>query len=165
VGTTGDAGTLAVGIRGSEGEHVALTVGCPEGYESPSGPVDVVLHRLEAGRKPQYDISCPPVRRNIVVVVRADHGPGLPIMYLGREIGSTDESGAAHAVVSAPSNEDVEVLLSTREPGHERLRPQNPSMKFVSSDANDIKIFSVQFQLEPDRHSSAPRSALPVRLH
>jgi hypothetical protein len=86
-------------------------------------------------------------------------------MYLGTEVGRTDESGAAHAVLSAPSNEDVEVLLSTREPGHERLRPQNPSMKFVSSDANDIKIFNVQFQLEPERHSNPPRSALPVRLH
>jgi hypothetical protein len=166
VGKTGDAGTLGVAIEGGEGEHVALSVVCPDGFASPSAPVDVVLHRLvEPGRKPEYDVSCPPVRRNIVVVVRADHGAGLPVMYLAREIARTDESGAAHAVVSAPSNEDVEIVLSTKEPEHERLRPQNPSMKFASSDTNEIKMFNVQFQLEPLRHPSAPHSTLPVRLH
>jgi hypothetical protein len=167
VGVTGDAGTLGVVVRGSEGEHVALGVVCPDGYASPVASIPVVLHRLaESGRRPEYDIQCPPVSRSIVVVVRADRGAGLPLMYLGKEVARTDESGAAHALITAPASEDVEVLLSTNETGHERLRPQNPSMKFLSTDRSDIRFFDFQFQLAPERaHASAARPAMPVRLH
>jgi hypothetical protein len=167
VGRTDEHGSLLLSVRGTEGEHVPITVACPEGFLSPGNATDVVLHRLnDPGRKPEYDISCRPTRRSVVIVVRADRGPHLPVLYLGKEIARTDESGAAHALVEVPASDDLEISLSTAEPGHERLRPQNPSIKFVGSDTNDIKIFSVQFQQEPEmRRASAPARQMPVRIN
>lgn len=167
VGTTGDSGTVTLTVRGVEGEHIPVAVTCPEGFQSPSAPTDVVLHHLaEPGRRPEYDVSCVPKRRRIVVVVRADHGPDLPVLYLGREVARTDESGAAHAIIETPANEDVEIGLGTSDASDGRLRPQNPSMKFVASDTNGIKVFSVQFEVEADkRRASGPRTARPVRLN
>jgi hypothetical protein len=167
VGHTDPAGTLALAIRGSEGERVSLRVSCPDGFLSPDQPTEVVLHRLaEAGRRPEYDVRCPPITRRVALVVRADHGPHLPVLYLGKEVARTDESGAAHALVSVPANEDVEVTIGTGEPGSERLRPQSPSMKFASSDQDDVKVLSVAFALEPEKPRLGPaRSLLPIRLH
>jgi hypothetical protein len=167
VGETDDHGALTLAIRGSEGERVALTVSCPPGFQSPALPTDVVLHRLsEPGRKPEYDLQCPPVTRSVVIVVRADNGPRLPVLYLGKEVARTDESGAAHALVSVPASDDVDITIATNEPGNERLRPQNPSMKFVPSGPDDIKALTVKFALEPDkRRAAVSKPSLPVRLH
>jgi hypothetical protein len=166
VGKTGERGSLALAIHGTEGEHVALTVACPEGYQSRGNPIDVVLHRLsEPGRKPEYDVACRPVTRSLVIVVRADQGPRLPVLYLGKEVARTDESGAAHALVKAPASEDVEVTISTSDAANQRLRPQSPSMKFVAADQGDIKLFSVKFTQEPEKRRAASRPLLPVRLN
>jgi hypothetical protein len=167
VGLTDARGALTLAVRGGEGEHVPITVACPERFLSPGKPTDVVLHRLDdPERKPEYEVRCRPVNRSVVIVVRADHGPHLPVMYFGKEIARTDDSGAAHALLDVPASDEIEISLSTSEPGNERLRPQNPSMKFVSTDTNDIKIFSVQFQQEPEtRRASAPARRLPVRIN
>ncbi|HEX3772087.1 MAG TPA: hypothetical protein VHV30_14525, partial [Polyangiaceae bacterium] len=166
-GHTDAKGSLALAIRGSEGERVLLAVTCPDGFQSPAQPTEVVLHRLsDPGPKAEYDLQCPPVTRSVVIVVRADNGPRLPVLYLGKEIARTDESGAAHALVTVPASEDVEITLSTSEPASERLRPQNPSMKFTATAGDDIKLFSVKFALEPEkRHAVVAKSTLPVRLH
>jgi hypothetical protein len=167
VGLTDARGALTLAVRGGEGEHVPITVACPESFVSPPKPADVVLHRLDdPDRKPEYEVQCRPMNRSVVIVVRADHGARLPVVYLGKEIARTDESGAAHALLDVPASEEIEISLSTGEPGNERLRPQNPSMKFVSGDTNDVKIFNVQFQQEPEtRRASAPARRLPVRIN
>jgi hypothetical protein len=167
VGHTGGSGIVAIGIRGGEGEHVPIRVLCPEGFVSPEQATDVVLHRLaDLSRKPEYAVRCSPVNRTMLLVVRADHGVHLPVLYLGQEIARTDESGAAHALLRVPYNDEVEVTLSTSEPGNERLRPQNPSIKFESTHHEDIELFNVQFQLEPKKHPrSGPARPLPIRLN
>lgn len=166
VARTRDTGALALAIRGVEGEHVPITVSCPEGFVSPAQPTDVVLHRLaDPGRHPEYEVRCSPVTRNLVVVVRADRGAGLPVVYLGRVIARTDASGAAHALVQAPANEEVELTLSTSEAGNERLRPQNPSIKFGGADRDNIKMFNVAFQIEAQKRSPPALRAMPIRLN
>jgi hypothetical protein len=167
VGHTGGSGIVAIDIRGGEGEHVPIRVLCPEGFVSPEQPTDVVLHRLaDLSSKPEYAVRCSPVNRTMLLVVRADHGVHLPVLYLGQEIARTDESGAAHALLRVPYNDEVEVTLSTSEPGNERLRPQNPSIKFESTHHEDIELFNVQFQLEPQKHPrSGPARPLPIRLN
>jgi hypothetical protein len=168
VGKTGDTGTLTLNIHGTEGERISLKVACPEGYVSPVQPTEVTLHRLaEAGKKAEYDVTCPSVNRRVALVVRADHGPRLPVLYLGKEVARTDESGAAHALLSVPANEDAEITIGTGEAGAERLRPQNPSMKFVPSDQDDVKVLNVAFAQEPAKrvYVAPPASTLPVRLH
>jgi hypothetical protein len=165
VGHTGDTGRVTLQIHGSEGDRVPLTIGCPDGLRAPDHATDIVLHRLDdPTRKPEYDVQCRPTSRSEVIVVRADRGVHLPVLYLGREIARTDESGAAHALVDVPEGEDVEVTISTSEPGNERLRPQNPSIKFSGADASDLHVFSVQFQLEEVRQASGAR-AMPVRIN
>jgi hypothetical protein len=167
VGRTDGRGAVTLAIRGGEGEHVPITVSCPDGLISPGEPTDVVLHRLDdPRRRPEYEVHCRPMNRSVVVVVRADKGAHLPVMYLGKEIARTDESGAAHALLEVPAADDVEITLATTERGSERLRPQNPSIKFVGTDASDIKLFSVQFQLEPEtRRASAPARRMPIRIN
>jgi hypothetical protein len=167
VGRTGSDGTVAIEIRGTEGEHVPIRISCPDGFVSPEKPTDVVLHRLaDPNRRPEYAVRCSPVNRDMLLVVRADQGAGLPVVYLGHEVARTDESGAAHALLRVPYNDEVEVTLSTVEPGNERLRPQNPSIKFVSTNHEDIELFNVQFQLEAPKHPKAGSARqLPIRLH
>jgi hypothetical protein len=165
VGKTNEAGAVTIRVRGAEGDRLPVTVACPDGYIAPDRPTEVVLHRLDdPSRKPEYDVRCRPVSRPFFVIVRSDHGPRLPVLYLGKEIARTDESGAAHAVVDVPLGEDVEITLATVDPGSERLRPQNPSMKFSGAETNDLHVFSVQFQVEEPRAASA-RPALPVRIN
>jgi hypothetical protein len=167
VGRTDAQGLAGLSIRGSEGEHVALTVTCPDGFHAPTQTIDVVLHHWsEAGRKPEYEFPCSPLNRTVVVIVRADRGPNLPVLYLGREIARTDESGAAHALVSVPASDDMEITLSTSEPGSEHLRPQNPSIKFSATDREPLKLYSVKFSLEMEKRravASGPR--MPVRIN
>ncbi len=165
VGITNDGGGVTLRVRGSEGDRLPLTIACPDGFIAPDRPTEVVLHRLDdASRKPEYDVRCRPVSRPFVVVVRADRGPRLPVLYLGKEIARTDESGAAHAVVDVPLGEDVEITLGTGEPGSERLRPQNPSMKFSGAATNDFHVFGVQFQVEETRQAASAK-LLPVRIN
>jgi hypothetical protein len=166
VGRTDDAGTVTLAVRGAEGEHVTIGIGCPDGFVASGKAADIVLHALEdPTRKPEYDVECRPVHRTIVVVVRADRGAHLPVMYLGREIARTDESGAAHALLDVPASEDVEVSLSTAEEGNQRLRPQNPSLKFFATDPSDLKVFSIPFQVEPEARVYRTERRLPIRIN
>ncbi|HEY4014110.1 MAG TPA: hypothetical protein VGM06_12280 [Polyangiaceae bacterium] len=166
VGRTDDAGTVTLSVRGAEGEHVTIGIRCPEGFVATGKAADVVLHALEdPTRKPEYDVECRPLRRTIVVVVRADRGPNLPVMYLGREVARTDDSGAAHALLDVPASEDVEISLSTVDAANQRLRPQNPSMKFFASDPSDLKVFSVPFQVEPEARLYRSERRLPIRIN
>jgi hypothetical protein len=169
--TTDDDGAVLVLIHGKEGGHVALSVFCPEGFLSPGRSTDVVLHRLaDPGRTgAEYDVRCPPVLRGVVVVIRADRGPNLPVGYLGREVARTDASGAGLALLRVAANEQVEIVLDTSQAtpsGGGRLVPENPSMKFTSTDREDMKLFDVRFDLAANRRPVASSArTLPVRLH
>jgi len=166
VGRTDDGGTVTLAVRGAEGEHVTIGIRCPDGFAAAGKGADIVLHALEdPTQKPEYDVECRPLHRTIVVVVRADRGANLPVMYLGREVARTDESGAAHALLEVPASEDVEVSLSTSEAGNERLRPQNPTMKFFASDPSDLKLFSVPFQVAPEARVYRAERRLPIRIN
>jgi hypothetical protein len=167
VGRTGDSGALALAVGGREGQHVSIAVACPDGFLSPAKPIDTVLHRLDdTRRKPEYEVSCRPLARRVVVVVRADRGPNLPVLHLGKEVARTDGSGAAHALLEVPVSDDVEITLGTTEPGGERLRPQNPSIKFVGAEPDEIRFFHVSFQLEPEpRRAVAPPVRMPIRIN
>jgi hypothetical protein len=166
LGQTDDRGVVLLAMHGSEGDRAELLVRCPAGFLSPSKPLDVLLHRLAAPNvRAEYEIRCPPVRRELVVVVRAEHGPNLPVMVLGREVARTDGSGVAHALLEVSAYDQVEMTLRTDEPGAERLRPQNPVMKFTSADRDDMKLFDVRFEIEPAKRRGLATHALPVRLH
>ena len=151
IGVTGSAGIVKAIAHGAEGDVLSFEIACPEGYQSPSRPLPVVLRSLsEKGRMPEYVVGCRPTARNLVVAVRAEHGANLPVMYLGREVARTDRSGAAHVSLKSSPDETVELLLDTSE--SPRLRPRNPSARFRVGQADDLVVLDETFQLE-----NAPR--------
>ena len=159
---TGASGTVRLAAEGREGESVAFDVTCPEGHLSPVAPLAVRLRRLsEKNRRPEYEVSCPPKARTVVVAVRAERGADLPVRYLQRELGRTDASGSAHVVLHAEPQSVVELLLDTSAaPG---LRPQNPSARFEVGSRDEIFSFVQSFQVDaPTAARSRPRG--PVRI-
>lgn len=149
LGKTDASGTATVRLRGNEGETVEMTVKCPEDYESPREPLTVALRRLAPGsRPPQFEARCSPTLRTIVVGVRTERGPDLPVVYLGRTVARTDASGAALFVLRTKPAEQIEVTLSTAEKAAEYLRPKNPTLTFVAHDFDDFVVLDQSFTVE-----------------
>jgi hypothetical protein len=161
-----ERGLARLSVSGSEGGNVNLTVECPDGYRSPSAAISAVLRRAnESDRDAEYAVSCPPVFRTVVIAVRADRGVNLPILQLGREIGRTDGSGAAHVVLKSPPEESLELTLDTS--ANPALRPHNPTTRFRVGQSDDILVFNQVFSLDTARKRTggaarAPRG--PIRI-
>ena len=168
VGTSKDNGIVKLSIEGTEGEVFPFTVACPDGYRSPNKPIDVALRRLaDPGKPPEYAVSCTPLTRSVVVAVRADQGPNLPVIYLGQEVARTDSSGAAHVLLSLPPGEEFELMLDTSNAAGERLRPQKPTGKFAVKNADEMLTFHVPFTVEVEKRAApraVPRPPGPIRL-
>jgi hypothetical protein len=168
VGTSKDDGTVKLSIEGTEGEVFPFTVACPDGYRSPTKPVDVTLRRLaNPGESPEFSVSCLPTTRTVVVAVRADQGPNLPVMYLGQEVARTDSAGAAHVLLTLAPGEEFELMLDTVNSAGERLRPQKPTGKFAVKHTDEILTFHVPFTVEIEKRvapRAAPRAPGPIRL-
>ena len=132
-------GAAKLTLRGNEGESFDVTVACPPGFQSPQQAISIVLRRLaDPGKTPEYDVACPPTTRALVVAVRADKGRGVPVVYLGREIGRTDASGAATVLLRVPPHETFDLTLATTDRSAEQLGPQNPVATFTAADRDDV---------------------------
>jgi hypothetical protein len=149
VGVTDDAGLVNFRLKGAEGEVYDLTVKCPTGYQSPAKPVSVVLRNTsDPAQRPEYQVDCPKSSRAVVVAVRADSGPNLAVMYLGREVARTDVSGAAHVFLEVPPNQVFQLAISTDTDGAKDLRPQSPTATFEVKQADDVFVFDQKFKVE-----------------
>jgi hypothetical protein len=161
VSESGADGLAPLKLNGKDGESYDLMVSCPEGFLSPTKPVHVVLRRLaDPTKKPEYDVSCPPTTRTVVVAVRADNGANLPVTYLGREVARTDAAGAAHVMFKLKPDESFALVLDTE--GNDRLRPQNPTASFIVRDRDDVFTFDQKFELEKKKVRGGRRG--PVRI-
>src|SRR5262249_49622078 len=61
VSQSGDDGVARLKLTGKDGESFDVMVGCPDGFQSPTKPIQVVLKRLaDPSKKPEYDVSCAP---------------------------------------------------------------------------------------------------------
>ncbi len=163
LGTTGSDGSLLVTMAGNEGQTEVLNVKCPDGFRQPSAPLAVILRRLnERSRLPEYRAECPPKDREVVVVVRAENGPNLPVMYLNQTIARTDASGAAHVAMRLPPQEPFELMLVTTDAEGNaeasRLRPRNPTARFVVLDHDGLYVMDQPFVVD------APKKAAPRRV-
>jgi len=142
---SGADGAAHLSLAGTEGERRELAVTCPEDYESPSSSLVVSIRRSSnAGSSYDYDVSCAPLRHSIVVVTRAVNGADLPLLYLGQEIGRTNEQGVLHALVRVPAGESLRVTLDTED---RALLPVSPSFDFPS--VNHDEIVTVNQVFEP----------------
>lgn len=147
VATTASDGTAKLKLRGEEGETLTFAVKCPEGHLTPK-PIGVTLRRIADPKKqPVYEVSCPPTTRTIVVAVRADNGPHLPVMFLGREVAKTDASGAAHVSLQLRPDEAFQLMLKTSATEEGKwLRPQDPVATFRVKHHDDVVTFDQTFE-------------------
>lgn len=145
VAMTGADGVGVIKLVGKDGETFRVSVSCPEGFESPAQPVQVMLKRLtDTTKTPEYAVSCPPKTRSVVVAVRAEGGANLPVMYLGREVARTDGSGSAHVMLKLEPGEQFALTLAT---GDDKLvRPQSPVASFAVGNRDDVVLFDQKFE-------------------
>lgn len=147
---TDEEGAAKLSLTGNEGDTYDVQVKCPQGFQSPTKPLSIALHRLaEPSSMPEYEVSCPPTTRTIVVAVRAENGANLPVLYLGRVVGRTDSAGAATILLdNLDADSQFDLTLDTSAKGNEQLRPQNPSASFTVKRSDDVFTFDVKFVVE-----------------
>jgi hypothetical protein len=160
LGSTNEDGRVVIRATGNEGERVELEIACPEGFKSPEAPLAVTLRR--GAERPEYFAACPPLSRKLVVAARLEHGAGLPIRYLGREVARSDASGIAHLVLEAESDKAVELTVDTSE--QPQLRPKSPTARFRVADRDEIVVLEQAFQAPRKPAVRAQRASGPVRI-
>jgi hypothetical protein len=157
IGTTDAAGTVSFRLKGAEGEVYDLMVKCPSGYTSPTKPVHIVLRKsADPKQRAEYQADCPKSTRSVVVAVRADAGPNLPVLYLGREVAKTDASGAAHVLLDVAPHQTFQLQLSTDGSDAKDLRPPNPTSVFEVTDEDAVFVFHQEFKVEKKRVVRGP---------
>lgn len=159
-------GTAVVKIAGQEGEVVDLMVRCPADYVSPVKPIGAGLRRIANGKLPEYETSCPPAIRHLVVAVRADNGPNIPVRILDRIVGRTDVNGAFTYALPLRPGDGVELMLDTT--GIDRITPKSPTTSIVMKSYDDVVTFDQKFQWAappppPMRHINIPKAIGPRR--
>ena len=168
LGTSDKKGVIALSIAGLAGETVELETTCPPGHRAPDQPLAVTLRSLaEEGRRPEYRVSCAPLVRSLVVAIRAENGPNLPVKYLGKEIARTDQAGAAHALLRVSPGETVTLTLDTSGEAGARLSPKNPELKLTAQERDDVVLFDQTFTREVESKPRARRAAKgtgPIKL-
>jgi len=145
--TTGPDGKVTLKIHGQEGESVDLIVKCPADYVTAAKPLTISLRH--GSKLPEYTWSCPPAIRHMVVAVRADNGPNLPVVWFGRVIGRTDPSGAFTALFPLKPGDPLELTLDTSEKANDRIHPKNPTGSFTMKSYDDVVTFDQKFNWDP----------------
>lgn len=163
--TTGPDGRAMLTLRGAEGENTDVNVKCPDTFQSPTKPIAIKLTRFADPKKvPEYAVSCPPMVRHVVVAVKTENGPNLPVMYLNRMVTRTDASGTAHFLLEVAPGAQFVVSLDTSE--NPRLKPQAPSKPFAVGQSDEIVLWEQKFEEEKVRHYvPVPRRAIPRALN
>jgi hypothetical protein len=159
--TTDADGLGAFSLDGVDGETFDITVECPAGHKPPP-PMTVAMRRLASTDKiPEYDVSCLPTSRAVVVAVKGDRGRRLPILQLGQPIGETDGSGVATVLLRPGPQEQVDLTLDTSGADNADLRPQNPTATFLVKNKDEVFVFDPHFAVAR-KHLPQPARA-PVR--
>jgi hypothetical protein len=167
LGVSDADGSVNVRVRGHEGDVLPIEITCPAGHRTPA-PVLVPLRRM--GRdaeghavEPEFTAACAPLARSVVIAVRAENGPNLPLYYLGRELARTDASGAAHALLDVASEDVLELTLDTTE--QPQLRPRSPVLRVQPGPGDEIAALTQNFSVEPRaRVKKVPVQRGPVRI-
>ena len=161
---TGADGKARLQIAGNDGDTSDFLVRCPADFTSPTKAISITIRRLSDNRLPEYTTNCPPNVRKVVVAVRADGGPNLPITYLGKPVGKTDAAGAAHLLLAMKPGDQFQLGLDTSDPSLTRLEPKMPTRVFVVKDSDDIEAFDVKFTLDPLKKVYIKPKARPIQI-
>jgi hypothetical protein len=161
LGTTDSSGKVTLRLTGAEGDTAELTVKCPDTYASPEKPVVVGLRHLAAGSpQPTFRVECQALIHTVVIGLRTDNGPNLPVVRLNQVVGQTDAFGAAHILLEASTGEQISLLLKTPE----NLRPQNPTLTFIASDHDELVLLEQKFSVVKRKVHVKPRPKLPQKI-
>lgn len=164
LGVTDDTGVLATSLRGLPGETVELSVICPTGYRSPTPQLIVRLRQLaEREKRPEYRVLCAPTVRTLVLAVRANGAPQVPVHILGEEIARTDKDGVAHARLLLAPGETIIVKLDTSDKQHATLMPHDPELRIVMPEHDEVVLIDQTFKrpAPPKRARRAPEPVGP----
>jgi len=166
IAQTDDKGIAKLDLSGREGDSYSVTISCPSGYTSPSkGETITVRRQTDPSKLPEYDVTCEPSSRVVVVAVRAENGPNLPVLYLGREVARTDAAGAAHVLLKDVKRDDsLALTISTAGKGQEDLRPQSPTASFTVKGQDDIFLFDQTFTVEKKKAKGVWRPSGPKKI-
>lgn len=163
LGTTKADGRATLKLTGVEGEISDVTVTCPEGFQAPAAPLGIRLTRIaEKSKLTEYAVQCSPSMRRVVVAVRADNGPNLPVVYLDQTVTRTDAAGAASFALEVAPGSQFNVSLDTSE--RKDIKPISPSKLFVVSTQDDVFLFDQRFEVEKKRLPPAQVVHLPRPL-
>jgi len=163
VATTDAQGVALVTLAGHEGDAFDVSVQCPSDFQSPPRPTSVSLHKLAGDKLPEFDASCLPKARTIVLAVNGMKGYRLPVVELGRTIGETDDSGVATILLHVEPSDQFEVTLDTSAPENAMLRPRNPAATFVAKNEDDVFVFNPQLTVLPPPRPTTSRHR-PVKV-
>jgi hypothetical protein len=163
LGTTDDTGTVQLELSGVEGGSAALSVKCPDGFASPQRPLTVGLRRLAPNSPaPRFNSECVPLVHTVVAAVRAENGPNLPISFLNRVVGHTDEFGVGHVLLETAANQPITLTLDTRE--HPSVSPQNPALTFVAPEDDALVLLDQTFVVKKPKAPRPRRAPRPTRI-
>jgi hypothetical protein len=149
IGATDATGIVTAKFRGQEGDMREVTIQCPAEFESPAKPIAVSLRRFAPGSPPPlFEVRCAPSLRTVVVGIRAENGANLPILYLTRPVARTDRSGAALFVLRVKPDEQVQLTISTTDGSGDELRPQSPTLTFLTKNRDDFVLLDQPFLIQ-----------------
>jgi hypothetical protein len=131
-----------------DGSALTFEVTCPKDTV-PVASFSAKVLRTEDRRPLSYKVACKANSRSIVVAIRAENGPDLPVRYLDQVVGRTDRSGAAHLSLRIPVGEPFSIRLDTSE--NDKIKPKDPKAQFVADGRDDVKLFNVKFDVEKKR--------------
>ena len=162
VGTTDVSGKARIALRGVEGDTVALSVKCPAAYYSPERGARIALRHLDHGLAARFEVECLARVHQVVVGLRAENGPHLPILRLKNVVGQTDEAGVAHVLLEAAPNEQLALTLDTS--GNKHLQPQNPTLDISTGNSDELLLVSQKFTIKQAPPVRATPRAIPRHL-
>lgn len=166
LGTTGPDGKFATVLQGTEGDVQEVKVVCPQGFESPQRPIQMSLRRLSENRPAEYSAYCPPNVRRVVVVIKADNGPYLPVMHLNQLVGRTDAAGTATFLANAKPTDQLEFTLQTSSSDiFKRHHPQDPKLTYLVQPQDEVVVLTQEFKVDkPPPPPPPPRPQIPVAI-
>ncbi len=171
LGHTDARGTREVNMTGKEGQRVLFEVACPQGFRQRRASQQVVLRPVAAltrgsdARRREVTLTCVPVTRFGVLVVRVAGAHGVPVLVDERMVATTNAAGIAHVPLSLVPESSLRVSLDTS--AVPRLRPANPSQRFVIEDRDALLVFDQTLTevKQPQRRKHGRTRDLPYRLN
>jgi hypothetical protein len=137
-------GNADLQFKSPDGTALELAVKCP-GDRRPVDPVAVGVRRTADGKPVEYTVVCKPIYRTVVVAVRAEAGPNLPIFHLNDQVGRTDADGAAHFALTLRPGESVPIRFDTS--ANEKMLPQSPTRTFLVQDVDSVEVVAAKFEV------------------